>query len=113
MPSHIAIQPGRLYPQPGYSLQIDKEGKWTATQIFLCHRTSAVSLMPRPGTPHPEVPFIAVSQVSAEFTEGDLAEITCLNTGFDWIEVHHNGQQVFRHESTDCNSRSGHTSPSA
>jgi hypothetical protein len=81
MPSHIAIQPGRLYPQPGYSLQIDKEGKWTATQIFLCHRSSAVSLMPRPGTPHPEVPFIAVSQVSAEFTEGDLAQITCQYAG--------------------------------
>jgi hypothetical protein len=81
MPSHIAIQPGRLYPQPGYAVQIDKEGKWTATQIFLCHRSSAVSLMPRPGTPHPEIPFIAVSQAGAEFTEGDLAEITCQYAG--------------------------------
>ncbi|MCX6878924.1 MAG: hypothetical protein NTW21_34710 [Verrucomicrobia bacterium] len=81
MPQHIAIQPGRLYPQPGYTVQIDKEGKWTATQIFLCHRTSAVALMPRPGTPHPEISFITVSQVTANFTEGDLAEITCQYAG--------------------------------
>jgi hypothetical protein len=81
MPRHVAIQPGRLYPQPGYSLRIDKEGKWTATQVFYCHRSSAVQLMPRPGTVHPEVSFIAVSQVSANFTEGDLAEITCEYAG--------------------------------
>ena len=81
MPTHVAIQPGRLYPQPGYTVQIDKEGKWTATQIFLCHRTSAVTLMPRPGTPHPEIGFISVSQVTVNFTEGDLAEITCQYAG--------------------------------
>ena len=81
MPTHVAIQPGNLYPQPGYTVQIDKEGKWTATQIFLCHRTSAARLMPRPGTAHPEIPFIAVSQVTANFTEGDLAEITCQYAG--------------------------------
>ncbi|MCF7674604.1 MAG: hypothetical protein K9N23_12955 [Akkermansiaceae bacterium] len=81
MPHHIAIQPGKLYPQPGYTLQIDKEGKWTATQIYLCHRSSAIALMPRPGTPHPEVSFITVSQSSATITEGDLAEITCQYAG--------------------------------
>jgi hypothetical protein len=27
--------------------------------------------------------------------------IETLNSGFDWIEVYHNSQQVFRHESTD------------
>lgn len=81
MPRHVSIQPGRLYPQPGYSVQIDKEGKWTATQVFLCHRDSAVKLMPRPGAIHPEISFIAVSQSTANFTEGDLAEITCTYTG--------------------------------
>lgn len=81
MPRHVSIQPGRLYPQPGYSVQIDKEGKWTATQVFLCHRNSAVSLMPRPGTVHPEINFIEVSQAVANFTEGDLAEITCTYAG--------------------------------
>ena len=81
MPRHVAIQPGRLYPQPGYSVQIDKEGKWTATQVFLCHRNSAVALMPRPGTPHPEIPFITISQVSANIEEADLAEIVCTYTG--------------------------------
>jgi len=81
MPTHVAIQPGRLYPQPGYSVQIDKEGKWTASQVFLCHRSSAVALMPRPGTPHPDIPFIAVSQSTVEFTEGDLAEVTCQYAG--------------------------------
>ena len=81
MPTHVAIQPGRLYPQPGYSVQVDKEGKWTATQVFLCHRTSATALMPRPGTIHPEIGFIAVSQSTVNFTEGDLAEITCQYAG--------------------------------
>ena len=81
MPKHVAIQPGRLYPQPGYSVQVDKEGKWTATQVFVCHRTSAIALMPRPGTTHPEIGFIAVSQATANFTEGDLAEITCQYAG--------------------------------
>ena len=83
MPTHVAIQPGRLYPQPGYSVQIDKEGKWTATQIYLCHRSSAVALMPRPGTAHPEIGFITVSQVTTNFTEGDLAEITCQYAGVE------------------------------
>jgi hypothetical protein len=81
MPKHLSIQPGRLYPQPGYSVQIDKEGKWTATQVFVCHRNSAVKLMPRPGSIHPEIPFIEVSQATANFTEGDLAEITCQYAG--------------------------------
>jgi len=81
MPTHIAILPGRLYPQPGYTVQIDKEGKWTATQIFLCHRSSAIALMPRPGAPHPEIGFITASQVTTTFTEGDLAEITCQFAG--------------------------------
>lgn len=81
MPTHVAIQPGKLYPQPGYTVQVDKEGKWTATQIFLCHRTSAVALMPRPGTSHPEIGFISVSQATITFTEADLAEITCQYAG--------------------------------
>lgn len=81
MPRHVSIKPGHLYPQPGYNVQIDKEGKWTATQIFLCHRNSAVALMPRPGTIHPEINFIQVSQSVANFTEGDLAEIICTYAG--------------------------------
>ena len=81
MPEHVAIQPGRLYPQPDYTVQIDQEGKWTVTQVFLCHRNSAVALMPRPGSVHPEVPFVEVSQTSTQVTEGDLAEITCTYTG--------------------------------
>ena len=81
MPTHISIEPGVLYPQPGCEIQVDKDGKWTATQIFLCHRGSAVTLLPRPGTPHPEVPFIAVSNGSIRFDEGDIAEITCQYAG--------------------------------
>jgi hypothetical protein len=81
MPRHVAIEPGRLYPQPDYTIQIDKEGKWTVTQIYICHRSSTISLMPRPGAVHPEVPFVSVSQVTAAITEGDLAEITCVYSG--------------------------------
>jgi hypothetical protein len=83
MPRHISIQPGQLYPQPDYSLSVDREGKWTATQVFLCHRLSITQLMPRPGTPHPEVPFITVDSVSAQVSEGDIAEITCNYAGTD------------------------------
>ena len=81
MPRHVAIQPGRLYPQPEYTIQIDKEGKWTVTQVYMCHRSSAVSLMPRPGSIHPDVPFVSISQSTAAITEGDLAVITCVYSG--------------------------------
>jgi hypothetical protein len=37
--------------------------------------------MPRPGTRHPEVSFITVSNVTATFTEGDLTEIVCQYAG--------------------------------
>ena len=81
MPNHIAVQPGILYPQPDYSLSVDREGKWTATQVFLCHRSSIAALMPRPGTPHPEITFISVDTATARVMEGDLAEITCNYAG--------------------------------
>jgi len=81
MPSHVSIQPGVLYPQPDYTLSVDREGKWTATQVFLCHRNSIAALMPRPGTAHPEVSFISVDTATAKVTEGDLAEITCNYAG--------------------------------
>ena len=83
MPKHIAIQQGQLYPQPNYSLAVDREGKWTATQVFLCHRNSITKLMPRPGTPHPEISFISVDSATAQVTEGDIAQITCSYAGTD------------------------------
>ena len=83
MPKHIAIQQGQLYPQPNYSLAVDREGKWTATQVFLCHRNSITKLMPRPGTPHPEISFISVANASAQVSEGDIAQITCSYAGTD------------------------------
>ena len=83
MPKHIAIQQGQLYPQPNYSLAVDREGKWTATQVFLCHRNSITKLMPRPGTPHPEISFISVDNASAQVSEGDIAQITCSYAGTD------------------------------
>lgn len=83
MPKHVAIQPGQLYPQPNYSVAVDREGKWTATQVFLCHRNSITQLMPRPGTTHPEISFITLDSVSAQVSEGDIAEITCNYAGTD------------------------------
>lgn len=83
MPRHISIQPGRLYPQPNYSVAVDREGKWTATQVFLCHRESITKLMPRPGTPHPEIDFIVLDNAIAQVSEGDIAEITCNYAGTD------------------------------
>lgn len=86
MPEHIAIQPGRLYPQPDYTVQIDQEGKWTVTQVYLCHRDSAVALMPRPGSVHPEVPFVWASGITARVMEGNIAELTCVYTGAEESE---------------------------
>ena len=83
MPRHVSIQPGTLYPQPDYSVAVDREGKWTATQVFLCHRNSITKLMPRPGTAHPEIPFIAVDSSTAQVSEGDIAQITCTYAGTD------------------------------
>jgi hypothetical protein len=81
MATHINILPGTLYPQPGATIQVDKEGKWTATEVYLCHRLSAVALMPRPGTAHPEISFIEVATASINYGEGDVAEITCQYAG--------------------------------
>jgi len=83
MPRHVAIQQGQLYPQPDYSVAVDREGKWTATQVFLCHRNSMTKLLPRPGTPHPEIPFISVDTATAQVSEGDIAQITCNYAGTD------------------------------
>jgi hypothetical protein len=83
MPRHVSIQPGKLYPQPDYSVAVDREGKWTASQVFLCHRNSITQVMPRPGTPHPEIPFISVDNVTAQVSEGDIAQITCNYAGTD------------------------------
>lgn len=83
MPRHVSIQQGQLYPQPDYSLSVDREGKWTASQVFLCHRNSITKLMPRPGTPHPEIPFISVDNATAQVSEGDIAQITCNYAGTD------------------------------
>jgi hypothetical protein len=57
-------------------LSVDREGKWTVVQVFLCHRAAVTRLMPRPGSPHPEVPFVALDSATARVSEGDLAEIT-------------------------------------
>ena len=83
MSTHIAIIPGKLYPQPNGSIQVDKEGKWTATQIYLCHRASAVALMPRIGSCHPELAFITLTSASVGYSEGDVAEITCQYSGVE------------------------------
>jgi hypothetical protein len=83
MPRHVSIQPGQLYPQPDYSLSVDREGKWTASQVFLCHRNSITQVMPRPGTAHPDIPFISVDNATAQVSEGDIAQITCNYAGTD------------------------------
>lgn len=81
MPIHISISQGILYPQPNGTVEIDKEGKWTAKLTFLCHRNSAISLTPRPGTPHPEIAFVSVIKSSIAYSEGDVAEISCEYSG--------------------------------
>jgi hypothetical protein len=40
MPRHLAIAGNKLYPQPDYSLSVDREGKWTVVQVFVCHRAA-------------------------------------------------------------------------
>ena len=81
MATHIQIDPGTLYPQPDHTIEVDHEGKWTITQVFLCHRNSVVKLMPLIGTAHPEAPFVRLTKAVARMAEGDLAEITCTYGG--------------------------------
>jgi hypothetical protein len=47
---------------------MDREGKWTASQVFLCHRNSITKLKPQPDTAHPEIPFIMVDTATPSFT---------------------------------------------
>ena len=81
MSNHIAIQPGQLYPQPDYTIQIDQENKWTVTQVYLCHSKSILQVMPKPGLAHPEVTFATLANVTAAVGAGELAEITCTFIG--------------------------------
>jgi len=81
MATHIQIDPGILYPQPDHTIEVDHEGKWTITQVFLCHRNSVVQLMPKTGTAHPEAPFVRLTKAVARTTGGDMAEITCTYGG--------------------------------
>ncbi len=83
MAKQIAIQRNTLYPQPGATVKVDKEGKWTATEIYHVHRLDAVKLMPRPGTCHSEITFISVVDASIEFGEADIAVITCQYAGVE------------------------------
>ena len=83
MSKHVGIIRDRLYPQPEYTIAVDREGKWTATQVFLCHRESITKMLPPPGTPHPEISFLNVDNSSVKVTEGDLAVITCNYAGTD------------------------------
>ena len=81
MPQHVAIQPGQLYPQPDYTIQIDQENKWTVTQVYLCHSKSILQVMPKPGLAHPEVTFATLANVTAAVGAGEIAEITCTFVG--------------------------------
>ena len=81
MATHIQIDPGTLYPQPDHTIEVDHEGRWTITQVFLCHRNSVIALMPRIGTAHPEAPFVRLTRAVVRMAEGDLAEITCTYGG--------------------------------
>jgi hypothetical protein len=65
MPRHVSIQPGKFHPKPDDSVAVDREGKWTSTQVFLCHRNSITQVMPRPGTTHPDIAFIWVDNATA------------------------------------------------
>ena len=87
MPTHVAIQPGRLYPQLGYCVQVDKEGKWTATLNNLsvptsitAKETSAVldllrsrilNMSTAPGKPHTPI----LDKLAASSGKATLAEL--------------------------------------
>ena len=69
MPEHVAIQPGTLYPQPDYSIEVDEEGKWTITHVHLCHSASIHALLPRPHSPHPDFGFIGLRSATARVVD--------------------------------------------
>ena len=81
--SKNTILPGILYPQPGSTLEVDKEGKWTATEIYCCQRVSVVTLLPRPGSAHPDYPFMSAVNASVSYDEADIADITVKYAGVE------------------------------
>ena len=83
MSTQIAIIPGVLYPQPNGTVEVDREGKWNAKQSYLCHRSSAIGLMPRPGSGHPELAFMELTKASITYVVGDVAEISCEYSGVE------------------------------
>ncbi len=84
MSTQINIEQDKLYPQPDYSIGVDKEGKWTGTYTFLCHRLSITKVMPRPGSVHPDCPFLGLDAATAKVIDGDLAEISCQYAGAEY-----------------------------
>lgn len=80
---HVGIQPGILYPQPDYEADIDDQGKWTVSQLYLCHKRSLVELRPKTRSVHPDLEFCFLKNCKIKIVPGDIAEIHTIYTGID------------------------------
>ena len=81
MSAHLGINEAELYPQPGGSVHIGKDGKWTGQEVFHIDRASAAEFAPRPGAAHPDFPWMTIDSTDIQFPEGDIAEVTCHYAG--------------------------------
>jgi hypothetical protein len=79
---HISI-PAGLVLQPGATISVNAEGKWSSTLTYLAKRNGLAGYIPAIGAPHPEFPFMVLSGVSITVSEGDVAEVVCDFAGTD------------------------------
>lgn len=79
---HIGIPTG-LVLQPGATINVDAEGKWSGTLTFLAKRDGLASYIPAIGTPHPDFSFMVLSGIAVTVNEGDVAEVVCNFAGTD------------------------------
>lgn len=79
---HIGI-PAGLVLQPGATISVDAEGKWSSTLTYLAKREGLARYIPAIGTPHPDFSFMVLSGVSVTVGEGDVAEVVCNFAGTD------------------------------
>lgn len=74
-------QRGQLIKSWQFSIEKTKEGLWTGTQTYYCHRDDLAALLPGRGTAHPAYSFLKLDEASANGMEGDWMDIKAKYAG--------------------------------
>ncbi len=70
------IHPGNLVPMPGFRARKDRAGMWTGSQKYHCKENELASLLPRQGSVHPKMDFMALDEVEFEIMQEGLVIVT-------------------------------------